>query len=273
MSKLSCNVIRDLIPAYVDEICSEDTRTVVEQHMQDCDGCKRLVEMMKNTEIVAVESDRKQIDYMKKIKRYLTGKNIICIGLLLLAAGIGMLISIRNYGMVPLSFYYGLMPVWMAVAYLTISDYSRVPLGTKRKRVLPAVSGVLFLYSILLEFLAVNWLKSGSNPFHMEAERIGVWLHNQLLLLTALQLAGFFTAWIISMRTGNSHIIMMNLSILGCCVALGFLSILRPLFKLEYLVRIRNESLLIFLMEGVVCTAIALLLSRRKDKKIAFIAS
>ena len=69
MSKLSCDVIRDLIPTYVDEICSADTKIIVEQHLQECRDCKNLVEMIKETEIVSVASDAKEIDYMRRIKK------------------------------------------------------------------------------------------------------------------------------------------------------------------------------------------------------------
>ena len=35
MSKISCNVIQDIMPLYVDEIVSEDTKKLVEEHLKD----------------------------------------------------------------------------------------------------------------------------------------------------------------------------------------------------------------------------------------------
>ena len=37
MSKISCNVIQDIMPLYVDEIVSEDTKKLVEEHLKECD--------------------------------------------------------------------------------------------------------------------------------------------------------------------------------------------------------------------------------------------
>lgn len=42
----SCDVIRDLLPAYADGICSEDTAHLVEAHMAHCDGCAAALSAM-----------------------------------------------------------------------------------------------------------------------------------------------------------------------------------------------------------------------------------
>ncbi len=34
--KLSCNIIRDLLPLYVEGLASEDTRKAVEEHIAAC---------------------------------------------------------------------------------------------------------------------------------------------------------------------------------------------------------------------------------------------
>ena len=46
MSKISCNVIQDIMPLYVDEIVSEDTKKLVEEHLKECEDCRK--EMEKN---------------------------------------------------------------------------------------------------------------------------------------------------------------------------------------------------------------------------------
>ena len=33
--KISCNIIEDLLPLYVDDMVSEDSRQLVEEHLQD----------------------------------------------------------------------------------------------------------------------------------------------------------------------------------------------------------------------------------------------
>jgi len=46
MSK-DCEVIKDLIPLYVDEVCSMDSKSLVEKHLESCDECKKIAEQMK----------------------------------------------------------------------------------------------------------------------------------------------------------------------------------------------------------------------------------
>lgn len=38
--KLSCNVIRDLLPLYRDGVCADETRALVEEHLEDCASCR-----------------------------------------------------------------------------------------------------------------------------------------------------------------------------------------------------------------------------------------
>lgn len=269
MSKLSCDVIRDLIPTYVDEICSADTKIIVEQHLQECRDCKNLVEMIKETEIVSVASDAKEIDYMQRIKKYLTRKILICIGILLLAMVVGIGMSISNYGMVPLSFYYILVPVWMLISYFVSSDYISMSKSTKWKGIMTGIGCVLIIYAILLGFLIVLWLNNNSSLSGMQPEQFSTLLRIQLFVLIALQLISFVGAWVISIRTGNSHIILINMNIAGCCLSLLLSSMLRGLSSLENFVKIRNFSLTVILLEGIIITGILLILNRKKGKKVA----
>ncbi len=46
---MDCNVIRDLIPLYIDECCSEESKKAVEEHLEKCADCKRTHDEMKGT--------------------------------------------------------------------------------------------------------------------------------------------------------------------------------------------------------------------------------
>lgn len=43
---MNCNIIRDLLPSYLDDICSEETKAVVEDHLQTCTSCQEFVTKM-----------------------------------------------------------------------------------------------------------------------------------------------------------------------------------------------------------------------------------
>lgn len=44
--KLSCEVIRDLLPLYHDGVCSNESKIIVEEHLAGCEGCKAELEAM-----------------------------------------------------------------------------------------------------------------------------------------------------------------------------------------------------------------------------------
>lgn len=49
--KTDCEIIRDLLPLYVDDICSEKSRELVDEHLRECPECGSLLDRLKRTEI------------------------------------------------------------------------------------------------------------------------------------------------------------------------------------------------------------------------------
>ena len=64
--KITCDVIQDLMPSYVDGILSEDSRTLVEEHMGTCQECRKMYEIMK-------EEQRKEQNQMRSSAASITG--------------------------------------------------------------------------------------------------------------------------------------------------------------------------------------------------------
>ena len=46
---MKCSVIRDLLPLYIDEVCSEDTKKLVAEHLAECEECRKTLEKMRKT--------------------------------------------------------------------------------------------------------------------------------------------------------------------------------------------------------------------------------
>lgn len=45
--KISCEIIEDLLPLYIDEVCSEESKKMVEDHLCECSACKKKLDEMK----------------------------------------------------------------------------------------------------------------------------------------------------------------------------------------------------------------------------------
>ncbi|MFS0603197.1 zf-HC2 domain-containing protein [Peribacillus frigoritolerans] len=43
-----CNIVRDLLPSYIDQLCSKDSIQFIEEHMKSCKKCREVLESMKN---------------------------------------------------------------------------------------------------------------------------------------------------------------------------------------------------------------------------------
>ncbi|GEM_PF-1058506 len=45
--KHSCNIVKDLLPLYADDVCSDDTKKLVEEHFEECPSCRTEYQKMK----------------------------------------------------------------------------------------------------------------------------------------------------------------------------------------------------------------------------------
>ena len=69
-----CNVIKDLLPLYADEVCSEDSKEMVEEHLASCKDCTQELEDYRyNTGLPEVSADVA----IKKFKKKMSKKNLI----------------------------------------------------------------------------------------------------------------------------------------------------------------------------------------------------
>ncbi|MBR1854791.1 MAG: zf-HC2 domain-containing protein [Lachnospiraceae bacterium] len=68
---IKCDVIQDLMPSYLDEICSDASRELVEQHMMNCESCRKRCELLKNwsNDFTVDNMEQKQLDGMKKVRK------------------------------------------------------------------------------------------------------------------------------------------------------------------------------------------------------------
>lgn len=55
--KISCNMIRDILPLYVENMASQDTRDIVEEHIASCENCKKRLEGMRTLEELPIDTD------------------------------------------------------------------------------------------------------------------------------------------------------------------------------------------------------------------------
>ncbi len=71
MNMIPCEVIRDLLPSYIDELTSETTNRVIRDHLENCEDCRAVYASMHAPESMPEQNtqERKEIDFLKKNKK------------------------------------------------------------------------------------------------------------------------------------------------------------------------------------------------------------
>ena len=74
-----CGIIRDLLQLYIDDVCNEESKQAVENHLSECEKCRNYYESMKSTEgFVAKENDNsedmKMANNLKNVKSKINKK-------------------------------------------------------------------------------------------------------------------------------------------------------------------------------------------------------
>lgn len=68
--KISCEIIKDLLPLYLDGVCSNDSKALIEEHFAECDNCKAELQAMKEELFMNhKEQNLKEAEAVKKLSR------------------------------------------------------------------------------------------------------------------------------------------------------------------------------------------------------------
>ena len=68
--KISCEIIKDLLPLYHDGVCSNETQVMVEEHLTSCDNCKAELQAIEDAlPINNAERNLKEAEAVQKLSR------------------------------------------------------------------------------------------------------------------------------------------------------------------------------------------------------------
>jgi len=65
-----CKIIRDLLPSYIDSLTNESTNQYIEEHLNNCEQCKKILEdMKKELKLNTTPKEGKEVKYIKKFNK------------------------------------------------------------------------------------------------------------------------------------------------------------------------------------------------------------
>lgn len=78
MNKISCDVVQDIIPLYVEEVTSIDTNKLIEEHLSTCETCRKDYENMKKEIIVPVNKleNLQEVNYLKSFRKFMQKRKL-----------------------------------------------------------------------------------------------------------------------------------------------------------------------------------------------------
>lgn len=69
MKEINCNIVRDILPLYVDDVVCDDTKIMIEEHLEHCDDCKKELKKLMQDVVLPV-SPETQIQEAQPLKEF-----------------------------------------------------------------------------------------------------------------------------------------------------------------------------------------------------------
>lgn len=160
--KYSCDIIRDMLPLYHDDVCSDASRRMVEEHLSECPACETLLRNMEDTTFDAhlrEETDQVVGHYTKQVKRKSLTAGLAIASVLAVPILVCLIVNIAAGQ--ALDWFFIVLTSLMVLASLTV-----VPLMVGENKGLWILGG--FTVSLLLLLLTCN-LYTGGDWFPVAA--------------------------------------------------------------------------------------------------------
>lgn len=163
--KNSCDIIRDLLPLYIDDAASPSSRQLVEEHLAGCAGCRSLLGRMKNDEaesLIAAEKENVIAGQRRSFRRRSAVIGGVIAGIFMIPVLICLIADLASGA--GLGWFFIVLASLLTAASLTV-----VPLTVPENRGLWTIG--CFTVSLLL-LLAVCCLYTGGRWFFVAASAV-----------------------------------------------------------------------------------------------------
>lgn len=68
--KIDCKIVQDLLPNYIEKLTNDETKQYIEEHLNECEECKKIFEnMKKELKLNSSKRDNREVKYIKKFNR------------------------------------------------------------------------------------------------------------------------------------------------------------------------------------------------------------
>ena len=222
--KINCEIIQDLIPSYVEEICSNASKQCVEEHIADCKECNQLVELYKKSDFSADSLEQKELDGFRKLKKKVKLQSILSYGLLLLLIAFGVYHFESDYKQVYQVVYYVFFAISIIASdVVTIHQQVREKCN-KQEKILSIISFIAIVSEIFICYYFVINIVNDKIPFGLERSKVGPLLYGIIRLLFLFQIAIFGYHFYIFVKKNIVSNLLITLNLLGIFLTFAYTS-------------------------------------------------
>ena len=258
MNKKECDIVKDLLPSYVDNICSEASKEWIEAHLADCEECRTMAEALKSTEFSVKQMDFAQVDATKKVKKKQIGSSLVisslCLFVILITA------AVFAEGNSPMTFLVLLaeLPISMVITWF-------VNRGRQAKRSWDKWDTTSLVAAVLATGYGIGamiWVTQGAMKgtidffVKLELNQIGPLLSHQLMGC-ALVCLGIYIWQIVRLyKKGSTNSVILSVSLMGIFMALVYEAYLGNLQDMETAILNFKKTTVTILDVGLMGTAV-----------------
>ena len=264
MNKKECDIIRDLLPSYVDNICSETSNEWIKEHLEKCTECRSVAEALKTTEFSAKQLDFAQVDAVKKVKKKQVGNSIVMLGLCLFLLLMTVAVFAEGNTIVSQMVLSAELPICMAITWFVNKGRQAKRTWDKWDTASLAAAVLATGYGIAVMFLIALKTVGGTPILGMELSEIGPFLAMQLMGTAAVCLGVYVMQMVRLYRTGSANSAPLHLCLMGIFLMLSYYVCMCDLTDAVTAIENIKKATFILLDIGLVGTAIFAFLDKKR---------
>ncbi len=251
--KIDCGIVQDLIPSYVDGLCSEASKQCVEEHIKECEVCRAFLEECRMVEFSGKVLEEQQLDGLRKVKKKLKLQNMFSYGLLLVVILFAAYFFTTNIGAIGVRWYYGLYGVALAATFV-VTMHGKV--NVKYEKVEQGMTGLslgAIVYALFWYCIMMIPTGDGNVPLGLELGQVGPFLHGHTGIALAVEIAVFAYTMVRYMKRDIVCRGTLLISLTGLFFILAQTTLLGSLSELETHMRDFTEAAVVILGAGAAC--------------------
>ena len=249
--KGNCNITKDLLPLYIEEICSEDSLKYVDEHLQECEECRKTCALLKKTELTDLATVKQEINALKKLKKSITEKILYLYLLCIITIVVIVFLLMVHVNTLTNYVCFFLMPLTMLITCAAFSQQTSPTSLSLRWKWLFAVQSILILYSIVLMFVVMESALFASPPPCMPLVKTGPFLATQFTIISTASLVLLIVHLYQATMKKGCYTPISNVSILCIFLNLNYHSMLYGMDSADTFINAMEEDTLILLSIGI----------------------